>query len=54
MKKKIVGTITLLALSALLVGGAGVDGKAWGIQVDNPNNLREIYLSITLDWYSVR
>ncbi len=48
MKKKIVGTITLLALSALLVGGAGgaLTAEAYVPQsVDNPNNLG-IYLSI--------
>ncbi|EGO7692669.1 DUF4822 domain-containing protein [Enterococcus faecalis] len=50
MKKKIVGTITLLALSALLVGGAGgaLTAEAYVPQsVDNPNNLGNLpeYLS---------
>ena len=45
MKKKIVGTITLLALSALLVGGAGgaLTAEAYVPQsVDNPNNLGDL------------
>lgn len=55
MKKKIVGTITLLALSALLVGGAGgaLTAEAYVPQsVDNPNNLGDLpeYLrSVGLD-----
>ena len=45
MKKKIVGTITLLALNALLVGGAGgaLTAEAYVPQsVDNPNNLGDL------------
>ncbi|MGC3124569.1 DUF4822 domain-containing protein, partial [Enterococcus faecalis] len=45
MNKKIVGTIRLLALSALLVGGAGgaLSAESYFPQsVDNPNNLGDL------------